>query len=388
MSKRDYYEVLGVSRGADAATIKSAYRKLAIKFHPDKNQGDSAAEEKFKEASEAYDVLSDQNKKAQYDRFGFDGLRGGGGSGAGFSNVEDIFSSFGDIFGSGGSIFDDFFGGSQRGGRRSRSVGERGGDIKIRLPLTLEEVAKGTKKTIKIKKWKECGTCSGMGGTGVQTCGNCNGSGEVRQVSRSMFGQFVNISSCGNCSGSGQVIQQKCNTCSGEGRVQEEESISVDIPAGVEEGNYLPLQGKGNAGRRGGESGDLIVIMEIKEHEKFTRDGHNVLHRFTIDIPLAILGGVVEVETLHGTAEIKIEEGTQPAEIIRVKGKGLPSLDNPNHKGDHIVIINIKVPKKVNLTEKKIIQDLSKSENFKVSSKDGKSSNNSGFFGKVKEALF
>lgn len=384
MTKRDYYEVLGVSKNADKSELKSAYRKLAIKFHPDKNQGDPEAEEKFKEASEAYEVLSDDDKRARYDSFGHDGLRGAAGGGAGFQNVDDIFSAFSDIF-SGGSIFDDFFGSSSSRGRR-RSGGERGSDIKIRLPLSFEEIAKGTNKTIKINKFIVCNVCSGSGakeGSGLTTCHTCNGQGEVRQVSKSLFGQFVNITVCPTCSGSGQIVKDKCSNCHGDGRVKGEEEIKVDIPAGVEEGNYLTIRGKGNSGKNLGQSGDLIVVMEEKEHEVFERDGNNIIYRHTISFPEAALGTEIEIPTLFGEEKLEIEAGTQPGYTFKFQGKGIPHL-NGYGQGDQINVVNVYVPQKLNSDEKKKIKELTDSKNISPEGKGGKS----GFFEKVKDAFF
>jgi len=388
MTKRDYYEVLGVEKNAGKEQFKIAYRKLAMKFHPDKNPDDSEAEEKFKEASEAYEVLTDETKKAQYDRYGHEGLRGAaGGRGAGFTNVEDIFSHFGDIFGSSnsGSMFDDIFGGGQRGGRR-RTSGERGGDIKIKLALTLEEVAHGASKTLKLKKNVTCNTCSGSGakaGSGMNTCSVCNGAGEVRQVSRSVFGQFVNVQVCHNCNGAGQIIKEKCEPCRGEGRVHSEEEIKFDIPAGVEEGNYLPLQGKGHAGKRGGSSGDLIIVMDIKEHDYLERDGNDVIYEHTISFPEACLGCLIEVPTLFGTETIEIPSGTQPGTEFKLSGKGIPNL-NSYGTGNQIIIVNIYVPKKLNTDEKKMLKNIISNDNFDPKGKN----KNGGFFEKVRGAFF
>lgn len=381
--KRDYYEVLEVTKTADKTEIKSAYRRLAIQYHPDKNPDNPEAEDKFKEASEAYDVLSNEEKRARYDRFGHQGMRGAGGGQPGFSNVEDIFSNFGDIFG--GSIFEDLFGGGngQRGQGRRRD--ERGADLKIKMPLTLEEIATGTEKTIRVKKYNACGECSGSGAkggsSGFNTCQTCQGQGQVKQVSRSMFGQFVNIQTCPNCQGSGQMIKDTCNSCEGEGRVRDEEKISVEIPAGVEEGNYLTIARKGHAGRRGGSHGDLIVIIEEKEHKYLTRDGENVIYKLKISFPDAALGVKVEVPTLYGAEKVDIKSGIQPGETVILKNKGLPRL-NSYRKGDQIIIADIYVPKKVSGDEKSLLKKLKESDNFKPNN-DGK-----GFFEKVKGAFF
>ncbi len=381
--KRDYYEILEVTKTADKTEIKSAYRRLAIQYHPDKNPDNPEAEDKFKEASEAYDVLSNEEKRARYDRFGHQGMRGAGGGQPGFSNVEDIFSNFGDIFG--GSIFEDLFGGGngQRGQGRRRD--ERGADLKIKMPLTLEEIATGAEKTIRVKKYNACGDCSGSGAkggsSGYKTCQTCQGQGQVKQVSRSMFGQFVNIQACPNCQGSGQTITDTCNTCEGEGRVRDEEKISVDIPAGVEEGNYLTIARKGHAGRRGGSHGDLIVIIEEKDHKYLTRDGENVIYKLKISFPDAALGVKAEVPTLYGAEKVDIKSGIQPGETVVLKNKGLPRL-NSYRKGDQIIIADIYVPKKVSGDEKSLLKKLKESDNFKPNN-DGK-----GFFEKVKGAFF
>lgn len=382
MSKRDYYEVLGVSKSASKDELKSAYRKLAIKYHPDKNPGDSKAEEMFKEASEAYDVLSNDDKKARYDRFGHDGLRGGGHSG--FSSAEDIFSSFSDIFGS--SIFDDFFGQGQSRSRR-RERGQRGSDIKIPLALTLEEIAKGTTKTIQIKKWVTCNTCTGSGaraGSGSTSCPSCGGAGEVRQVSRSMFGQFVNVSVCPQCNGAGEIVRDKCQDCSGEGRVRGDDEVKVEIPAGVEEGNYLPLQGKGNAGKNGGIHGNLIIVMEEKEHDLFIREGNHVIYKLTISYPEAVMGTELEIPTLWGNEKLKIDAGTQPGTTLTLKDKGIPNL-NSYGKGNQYVMVNIYVPNKLNSEEKDLINKLSEHDSFYP---ENKNSHKSGFFEKVWDKIF
>jgi molecular chaperone DnaJ len=384
MSKRDYYEVLGVSKEASASELKSAYRKLAMKYHPDKNQGNDEAEAKFKEASEAYDVLSDADKKARYDRFGHEGMRGAAGGG-GFTDVNDIFSAFSDIFGGGGgggSIFDEFFGG---GSRTRRQQGERGGDIKIKMPLTIEEIAKGTSKTIKLRKWNTCTVCSGSGakpGSRPTTCPTCGGSGEVRQVSRSAFGQFVQVQACPQCHGSGQVIVDKCDNCGGEGRVKEEEEVKVEIPAGVEEGNYLPLRGRGNAGKNGGPAGDIIVIMEEKQHEHFVRDGDNIIYKLNISFPEAALGTEVNVPTVFGDEKIEIRPGSQPGTSITLHGKGIPHL-NSHGKGDQVVILNVYIPEKLGSEQKNLIKELGKYEKMYPNNKS--KSHKSSFFDKVKD---
>ena len=383
MNKRDYYEVLGVSRSATIAEIKSSYRKLAMKYHPDKNPGDSVAEEKFKEATEAYEVLSDEDKRARHDRYGHEGVRSGRDYHT-YSSVEDIFSHINDIFG--GSIFDDMFGGGSRYGnsRRTRSTGERGSDIRIRLPLTLEEIAKGVEKTIKIKRYKTCEKCNGTGAnsqTGYRTCPTCNGMGEVRSVSRSIFGQFISVNTCPECGGAGKIITDPCPVCKGEGRVHREDSVNVKIPAGVEEGNYLPIRGKGNAGKRGGETGDLIVVIEEKEHPYFIRNGNDIIYRLEVSFPDAVTGAKCEIPTLDGIETVKIEAGTRANTMIKLHGRGIPNL-NSYGSGDQIVVVDIHVPKSVSSKEKSVLKELAKSENFKPKNKNGKEKD---FFAKVKE---
>ncbi|HRE58810.1 MAG TPA: molecular chaperone DnaJ [Candidatus Kapabacteria bacterium] len=390
MEKRDYYEVLSVAKNASADEIKSAYRKLALQYHPDRNQDNPEAEEKFKEATEAYEILSDADKRARYDRYGHQAMRGGQDFHQ-YQNVQDIFSQFGDFFGGGGgSIFDQFFGGG--GGRpRQRSMGEPGSDIKLKMPLTLEEIATGTEKKIKLKKWVTCTTCTGSGaksGSGYATCSACNGSGEVRQVSRSVFGQFVNIAPCANCGGTGKVIKEQCTTCSGEGRTKDEETISVSIPAGVSSGNYIPLQGKGNAGRRGGPAGDVIIVMEEQPHKHFTRENDDIHYELSVSFPEAALGTDVEVPTLTGSAHVKIEPGTQPGTVIRVRDKGIKHL-NGHGKGDLVVTTTVYVPTTLSSKEKTVIKELQSMENIhpKQSGKFHNEEKSKDFFDRVKEAF-
>lgn len=385
MSKRDYYEVLEVDKGASQDDIKSNYRKIALKFHPDRNQGDKEAEDKFKEASEAYEVLSDPDKRARYDRFGHDGMRGAQDFGQS-ANVEDIFSAFGDIFGGGGgSIFDSFFGGGQSRGRsRQPRRGEPGSDIKIRLPLTLEDISTGIEKTIKLKRYVSCDMCSGTGsqaGSSFETCTTCQGTGEIRQVTRSMFGQMVNISACPKCNGEGRIIKTPCAKCEGEGRMKEDDTIEVKVPAGVEEGNYIPFRGKGNAGRKGGQAGDLLVIVSEKEHKDFRRNGDDVLYQLMVSYPDAVLGAEIEVPTLYGNEKIKIDKGTLPGTIITLKDKGIPHL-NSYGKGSQHVFVNIHVPSKVSSKEKAVLKDLKEMENVKPGENPKKSKD---FFEKIRD---
>ncbi len=371
MAKRDYYEILGVDKNASADDLKKAYRKLAMQYHPDRNQGDKEAEEKFKEAAEAYEVLSNADKKAKYDRYGHSGLRGGQDFHS-YQNVNDIFSNFSDIFGGafgGSSIFDDFFGGgsSQRGGR-TKSSGQPGSDLKLTLKLTLEEIAAGTTKKVKIKKFNKCATCNGTGAktsTAFKTCSSCNGTGEVRQVSRSIFGQFVNIAPCNNCSGSGKIISDPCMTCRGDGRLNDESTIKISVPAGVMDGNYMTLRAEGNAGKNGGPAGDIIVIFEEIPHEFFTRDGDNVVYDLYISYSEAVLGTEVEVPTLNGKAKLKIDSGTPAGKYLKMREKGIQHL-NQHGAGDQLVRINIHVPKNVTAKEKELLKELQKQPNMKV----------------------
>ncbi|MFA7228023.1 MAG: molecular chaperone DnaJ [Melioribacteraceae bacterium] len=368
MTKKDYYEVLGIGKSASKDEIKKAYRKLAMQFHPDRNPGDKQAEEKFKEAAEAYEVLNNDEKRAKYDRFGHGGLKGD----PGFTNVNDIFSHFSDIFGGsfgGSSIFDDFFGGSQQQRSRQRSTGQPGSDLKISLKVTLEEIATGTTKKVKIKKYGKCSSCGGSGAkssSAFKTCSVCNGSGEIRQVSKSIFGQFVNIAPCNNCSGTGKIISEPCTNCSGDGRVQDESTIKINVPAGVFDGNYMTLRGEGNAGKNGGPAGDIIVLFEEVPHQFFVRDGDNVIYDLYISYPEAVLGTEVEVPTLNGRAKLKIEAGTQAGKFLKMREKGIQHL-NSHGAGDQLVKINIHVPRNVTSKEKEFLKELQKLPNMKVS---------------------
>ena len=373
MAKRDYYEVLGVAKNASKDEIKKAYRKLAMQYHPDRNPGDQTAEENFKEAAEAYEILSHDDKRNNYDRFGHEGVRGSGFGTSGFSNVNDIFSHFSDIFG-GSSIFDDFFGGSQRGRSRRQGAGVPGSDLRVSLKLTLEEIATGVAKKIKIRKQVKCDDCNGTGaqaGTSLKTCPVCNGAGEVKTVSRSVFGQFVNIQPCHNCQGEGQVVDSPCKKCSGDGRVNDETTVKIDVPSGVEDGNYMTLRGEGNAGKRGGQSGDILVIFQELRHENFTREKDDVIYNLFVTFPQAALGSEVEVPTLNGKAMLKIDPGTQPGKMLKMKGKGIKHL-NYSGSGDQIVRINVAIPKKLNSKEKDLIKQLSEMPNVKSSSESEK----------------
>jgi molecular chaperone DnaJ len=388
MSKRDFYEVLGVTRNASQEEIKKAYRKLAIQYHPDKNPNNPDAEQKFKECAEAYEVLRDPEKRQRYDRFGHEGMRSS--DFGGFRDVEDIFSTFGDIFGGGfgGSIFEEVFSGG-RSGRRSRSAysGTAGSDLKIKLKLTLEEIARGAKKKLKLKKYIRCETCNGNGASGAdgfRSCQYCQGTGEIRQVSRSVFGQFVNISPCAHCGGTGKILSSPCKTCDGEGRKQKDTTIEVSIPAGVSEGQYLTLRSEGNAGRRGGPSGDLIVVIEEEHHEKFIRRGDDIIYDLLISFPTAVMGADVEVPTLNGRARMKVDPGTPSGRILRMRGKGIQHL-NGGGSGDQLVRINVWVPKKVSAKEKELIAELEKHQN--IHPKESDQTDNKSFFEKIKDVF-
>jgi molecular chaperone DnaJ len=367
MSKRDFYEILGVAKSASADEIKKAYRKVAMQFHPDRNPGDKAAEEKFKEAAEAYEVLSDADKKAQYDRYGHAGVSGNGrGFSGGGMNMEDIFSQFGDVFGE--DLFGSFFGGGGGGrSRTSRSRGIRGSNLRVKIKLTYEEIAKGVTKNIKVKKHVVCNTCSGSGAKdkgSVQSCGSCGGSGQVRRVTNTFIGQMQTVTTCPTCNGEGTTITAKCNSCKGEGRVYSEEAISIEIPAGVQEGMQLNLNGKGNAGERGGMPGDLIILIEEEPHKELQRDGLNVAYDLHISFTDAVFGTQLEVPTIDGRAKIKIPPGTQSGKIFRLKGKGFPAV-NSYQKGDQLIHVNVWTPQHVSSEEKAMLDKLSHSNNFK-----------------------
>jgi molecular chaperone DnaJ len=383
MSKRDYYEILGVSKGAPADEIKKAYRKVAMQYHPDRNPGDKAAEEKFKEAAEAYEILSDQDKRAQYDRYGHAGVSSAAGRGGGAQNMEDIFSQFGDIFGE--DIFGSFFGGGRGGpgtGQR-RTRGTRGSNLRIKLKLTYEEIARGVNKSIKVKKHVGCQVCSGSGAKdkgSVQNCGTCGGSGQVRKVTNTFLGQMQTVTTCPTCSGEGTTITAKCGNCKGEGRVYGEETVSIDIPAGVQEGMQLNISGRGNAGERGGGPGDLIILIEEEQHKELQRDGLNVVYDLHISFPDAVFGAQVEVPTIDGRAKIKIPAGTQSGKIFRLKGKGFPAV-NSYEKGDQLVHVNVWTPQHVSSEERVMLEKMSHSGNFKPAP----DKNSKSFFEKVKE---
>ena len=372
--KRDYYEVLGVSKTATADEIKSAYRKLAMKYHPDRNPGDKEAEAKFKEAAEAYDVLHDPQKRQQYDQFGFDGP-GMGGFGGGFSggfSMDDIFSMFGDVFGGRGG-----FGGF--GGGRSRQQAQfRGADLRLKVKLTLQEIATGTTKKFKVRKDVSCPHCHGSGaeaGSSSETCPNCHGSGVEIRTQQSIFGMMQTQSTCHVCGGEGTIIKNKCAHCHGEGVVKGEEVVEINIPAGVAEGMVVNVPGKGNAGRHNGVNGDIQVFIEEEPNDTFIRDGNNLLYNLLLDFPTAALGGTVDIPTIEGnTVKIKIEPGTQPGKTLRLRDKGLdPVRGYGNEKGDLIVNISVYVPKTLSKEEKKAVEQFKESDNFKGDSQTKRS---------------
>lgn len=385
MTKRDYYEILGVAKSATADEIKKAYRKVAMQFHPDRNPGDKGAEEKFKEAAEAYEILSDQDKRAQYDRFGHAGVAGNGrgGYGGGGMNMDDIFSQFGDIFGE--DIFENFFGGNARGrAQGGRPRGSRGSNLRIKIKLNYEEIAKGASKTVKVKKYIVCNTCNGNGAkdkNAIQTCGTCGGSGQVRRVTNTFLGQMQTVTTCPTCNGEGTTVTHKCGSCKGEGRVYGEETVTMDIPAGVQEGMQLNLGGKGNAGERGGSPGDLIILIEEEQHEYLQRDGLNVVYDLHISIPDAIFGTNLEVPTIDGKAKIKIPAGTQSGKIFRLKGKGFPSINNSYEKGDQLIHVNVWTPQHLSAEERSQMEKFQSSDNFIPKPEKNEKS----FFEKVKE---
>jgi molecular chaperone DnaJ len=388
MTKRDYYEILELNRNATQDEIKKAYRKAALKYHPDRNPNNKEAEDKFKEAAEAYEVLGDEDKRRRYDQFGHEGLRQGADV-RGFHDINDIFSSFSDIFGGGmgGGMFEEVFTGGRSRGRGRQQTGIPGSDLKIRLRLTLEEIASGVEKKLKVKRWKACDTCNGSGaraGSSKTTCPVCNGSGELRQVSRSVFGQFMNISTCSNCGGEGRIVKERCHACDGEGRLQGETTIKVNVPAGVSEGNYIPLHGQGNAGQRGGPAGDLIVIIEEESHPIFVRSGTDILIDLIISYPEAALGTDLEIPTLFGKARLKVEPGTQSGKILRMRGKGIPEL-NSTRAGDQLVRVNVWIPAKLSKEEKELLRDLENRENFKPKEGDRSAHSDRSFFAKVRD---
>ena len=346
MAKRDYYEILGLSSSATADEIKKAYRKMAIKFHPDKNPDNPEAEEKFKEAAEAYEILSDANKKGRYDQFGHAGMGGGGfgGGGGGGMNMDDIFSQFGDIFGGGGGGFGDMFGNGGGGGRRRRQ--RKGSDLRITLKLTLEDIANGVEKNIKVKRDVACNSCKGNGsknGNSEQNCTTCHGSGQVHRVVNTMLGQMSSSSTCPTCNGQGKIIKEKCTSCHGAGTEKKDEVIPINIPAGVTSGMQLSMSGKGNFPRGGGVPGDLLIVIQEEEHEVLKREGNNVIYDLHLNLADAALGTTMEIPTISGKVRITIDSGTQSGKLLRLRGKGIPDV-NGYGKGDQLVHISIWTP--------------------------------------------
>jgi len=380
MAKKDFYDILEVGKNASQEEIKKAYRKKALENHPDKNPGDSAAEERFKEAAEAYEVLSDQEKRNKYDQFGHAAFENGGAGGfQGGMTMEDIFSQFGDIFGGFGG-FSGFGGFGSSGGGRGGVT--KGSNLRVKVKLNLEEVANGVEKKIKVKKYVACQVCSGSGakdGTAKNTCHSCHGSGQVTRVTNTFLGQMQTASTCPTCHGEGTTISQKCEACYGEGIVKEEEIIKINIPAGVAEGMQVKMSGKGNAARRGGVNGDLLVIIQEETHPQLTRDGTDLIYNLHLSIPQASMGSTVEIPTVEGKAKIKIEAGTQPGRILRLRGKGVPEV-NGYGRGDLLVQINVWIPKTLDREEKKVMEKLETSDNFTPRPDKGEN----GFFHRMK----
>ncbi len=373
MAKRDYYEVLGIEKTATVDQIKKAYRKKAIQYHPDKNPGDKEAEEKFKEAAEAYDVLSNPDKRARYDQFGHAGMGGaasgnyGGGFGQGMS-MDDIFSMFGDIFGGHSAGFGGFgFGGNS--GSQQRKF--RGSDLRVKVKLTLKEISTGVEKKFKLKKYVQCNHCHGTGAegsNGVETCPTCHGTGSVTRTQQSIFGMVQSQSVCPQCHGEGKIIKNKCKVCSGEGIVYGEEVVEVKIPAGVAEGMQLSVNGKGNAGKHNGIAGDLLVVIEEEQHPELIRDENDIIYNLLLNVPTAALGGEVEIPTIDGKVKFKIEPGTQPGKVLRLRGKGLPNINSYGQStgtGDLLVNVSVYIPETLSKDEKQILEKLDASDNFK-----------------------
>jgi len=371
MAKKDYYEILGVDKRASEEEIKKAYRKTALKYHPDRNPNDPKAEELFKEAAEAYEVLSNPEKRAKYDRFGHAAFDGGGfgGGQSGAYTMDDIFSQFGDIFGNQGGSFDPFdsFFGRGSGGRGGRTRGTKGTNLRVKVTLTLKDIAYGTQKVLKVKKQVVCQSCDGSGGkdsTSTSKCNTCGGSGMVRKVTSTFLGQMQTTATCPTCQGEGTTITNKCSSCSGSGTVYGEETVTIDIPAGVNDGMQLSVGGKGNAGQRGGPNGDLIIQIEEEKDAALIRDEQNIIYPLYISFTEAALGTNVEVPTIDGKAKVKVPAGTQPGKILRLQGKGLPSV-NSYQKGDQLIYVNVWVPKHVNDDEKKLLEKMDNMPNFK-----------------------
>ena len=376
MAKRDYYEVLGVEKNASADEIKKAYRKKAIQFHPDKNPGDKQAEENFKEAAEAYDVLSNPEKRSRYDQFGHAGVSGAAGNGGPFGgfggegmSMDDIFSMFGDIFGGRGGGFGGGFGGFSGfgGGGGSQQRRYRGSDLRVIVKLTLKEISTGVEKKFKLKKYVPCDQCHGTGAEGdggSETCPTCKGSGSVIRNQQTILGTMQTRVTCSTCGGEGKIIKNKCKKCGGDGIVYGEEVVSVNIPAGVAEGMQLSMGGKGNAGKHNGVAGDLLILVEEEPHQDLIRDENDLIYNLLLSFPTAALGGAVEIPTIDGKVKVKIDSGTQPGKVLRLRGKGLPNV-NGYGTGDLLVNISIYVPEALNKEEKNTLEKMEASDNFK-----------------------
>ena len=389
MSKRDYYEILGVTKSSSADEIKKSYRKIALQFHPDRNPGNKEAEDKFKEAAEAYEILSNPDKRAQYDRFGHAGMGNSGGfggqGGPGGMRMEDIFQNFGDIFGN--DMFGNMFGQQGGGGRRQ---GTRGANLRIKLKMDFLEIANGANKKIKVKKHIICQPCSGSGARdkgSIQNCGTCSGSGQVRRVTSTFPGQMQTVTTCPTCNGEGSTITQKCTVCKGEGRVYGEETLSLDIPAGVQDGMQLSMSGRGNAGERGGPPGDLLLLVEEEKNEFLTRHDLDVVYQLHISFPEAVLGMQAEVPTIDGKAKIKIPAGTQSGKIFRLKGKGFPAFQSSYEKGDELIEVNVWSPQHLTHEERDMMEKLKNSPNFKPGPEAKQEREERGFFDKIKDVF-
>ena len=369
MAKRDYYEVLGVSKNASDDEIKKAYKKMAIKYHPDRNPDDKEAEAKFKEAAEAYDVLRDPQKRARYDQFGPEGVNGAGGFGGGGMNMDDIFSMFGDIFGGHGGGFGGF--GGFGGGGRSAQRKFRGSDLRVKVKLNLKEISTGVEKKFKLKKYVTCDHCHGSGAEGeggTETCPTCHGTGSITRTQQSIFGMVQSQSVCPQCNGEGKIIKNKCKACAGEGIVYGEEVVEVKIPAGVAEGMQLSVNGKGNAGKHNGVPGDLLVVIEEESHPDLIRDENDLIYNLLLSVPTAALGGTVEIPTIDSKVKVKIEPGTQPGKVLRLRGKGLPNVNSygySNGTGDLLVNVSVYIPETLNKDEKQALEKMQESDNFK-----------------------
>ncbi len=369
-SKRDYYEILGVSKNASKDDIKKAYRQMAIKYHPDKNPGDKVSEEKFKEAAEAYDILSNDDKRRKYDQFGHAGVGGassGGFGGPGMS-MDDIFSSFGDIFGG-------HFGFGGFGGRRGGQRVNKGSNLRVNIKVSLEDVINGVEKKINVKKQVVCKSCDGTGaadGNSVSTCSTCRGTGQVTRIANTILGQMQTTSTCPSCNGDGKMITKKCSACGGEGTVEGQELVTFNIPPGVQDGMQLSVSGKGNAAKRGGINGDLIVVISEEQHSEIVREESDLLYNLNVSIPDAILGTQVEIPTVEGRVKIKIEPGVQSGKVLRLRGKGVPSI-NGYGRGDFLVVVNVWIPKDINKDERKVLEKLNESPSFKPRKTEGPS---------------